>query len=186
MRTGKIVCYCFFFFFFLTVASYGADVAKIGIVDFQKILQNSNPGKKSMAEINQKGEELKADLENKGKEIEEMRTSLEREVMVLEKKKIEEKEREFRIKVGDFKALEQKYANELRSLNLRLSERIRKDIFDLAEAIGKKEGYLLIMEKREAGVIYSPNAIDITDRLIQQLNTKFSQTGDDKEKSKKD
>lgn len=185
MRTGKIVCYGLFIFFFIAVSSYGADVAKIGVVDFQKILQTSVAGKKAMTEINKKGEELKTDLENKGKELDEMKNNLERELMVLEKKKIEEKEREFRIKVGDFKALEQKYSNELRSLNMKLSDRIRKDIFDLAETMGKKEGYLLILEKREAGVIYSPTTIDVTDKLIQQFNAKSAQAADDTEKTKK-
>ena len=185
MRNGKVVCCFIFFFFFVVVSSFGADVAKIGTIDFQRILQTSNPGKKAMAEINKKGEALKKDLEKKGMAIEEMGKSLERERMVLEKEKFLEKEREFRIRVNDFKTLEQKYANELRSMNMRLSERLRKDLFALAEAMGKKEGYLLILEKREAGVVYSPGTIDVTDKLIQQFNAKFVQESDKKANNKK-
>ena len=40
--------------------------------------------------------------------------------------------------------------------------------------MGKKEGFLVIFEKREAGVLYSPDTIDITDRLIQRYNAIFS------------
>jgi Skp family chaperone for outer membrane proteins len=38
--------------------------------------------------------------------------------------------------------------------------------------MGKKEGYLLIINK--FGVIYSPNSIDVTDKVIGKLNTKFA------------
>ena len=87
----------------------------------------------------------------------------------------EEKEREFRIKINDFKSLEKKYKEEFKVVNNRLVNRIKKDVFELIEEIGKKEGYLLIIEKHEAGVMYSPTAIDITDKLIIQYNEKVAQ-----------
>ena len=58
----------------------------------------------------------------------------------------------------------------LKDLNLKLSDRIKKDVFDIVEEIGKREGYLLILERRFGGVVYAPNAIDITSKVIQRYN----------------
>ena len=86
----------------------------------------------------------------------------------------DEKERELRIKLGDLKALEQKFKSEFNALNQNLIARIHKEIFEIAGEIGKKEGFLLIIEKREAGVFYAPDAIDITDKMIQRFNQDFA------------
>ncbi len=176
MRTGKIVfitVVCLFFF--LGISSYAADIAKIGVADFQRIFEISNAGKAAQAEIKSQGEKMEADLRQKGAELEELKKKLEREAVVISKEMREEKEREFRIKVSDFKALEGKYKLQFNDLNKQLSNRLQEKLLTLVEELGKKEGYLLIIEKREAGVLYSPNTIDVTDKLIQQLNAGSSQ-----------
>jgi outer membrane protein len=49
---------------------------------------------------------------------------------------------------------------------------LRQDVFELVEEIGKKEGYLLIINN--FSVMYSPGSIDITDKLIKQMNDKYA------------
>ena len=80
------------------------------------------------------------------------------------------------------KSIYKELEKQIKELNNKLVNRIKKDVFDLIEEIGKKEGYLLIVEKREAGVMYSPSAIDITDKLIPQYNEKV-ETGPQKYKN---
>ncbi len=184
MRTCKmvfvttVICFCF-----LATSSYGADVAKIGIVNFQRILETSSAGKMAMAEINKRGKKMEADLKKKGGEIEAIKTKLEREALVMSKEMREEKEREIRININDFKSLQKKYRAEFKEYEKRLISRIQKQVFDIIAGMGKKEGYLLIIERREAGVMYSPNTIDITDQLIQKYNSEFVQKAE-KEKNK--
>ena len=60
----------------------------------------------------------------------------------------------------------------MQKLEGKLMQQLSDDINAIVEEIGKKEGYLLIINK--LGVIYSPNSIDITDKIIGKLNTKFS------------
>ena len=175
MQTVKIASATAILFLFSLTVSYGADVAKIGVVDFQRILEVSSAGKSAQAEIKSQGEKMETDLKKKGSELEELKKKLEREALVMSMEMREEKEREFRIKINDFKSLEKKYKEEFKVVNNRLVNRIKKDIFELIEEIGKKEGYLLIIEKHEAGVMYSPTAIDITDKLIIQYNEKVAQ-----------
>jgi outer membrane protein len=156
-------------------ASFGADVAKIGVVNFQTILEKSDAGKTAMAEINKHGKELEASLKKKGEEIEAIKNKLEREALVMSKEMREEKEREIRISTNDLKILQNKYTADLRQLEAKLVRNIQKEVLEIIAEIGKKEGFLVIFEKREAGVMYSPDTIDITDRLIQKYNSIYSQ-----------
>lgn len=163
---------------FLFVASgLAADVAKIGIVDFQKILTTSEAGKEAQGEISTKGKAMEADLKAMGSELEEAKERLEREAMVMAPEKRAEKERELRIKLMDFKDREKQYKKEFNDYNMQLVGKFRKDIFVIAEEIGKKDGYLLILEKNESGALYFPGSIDITDQLIQKYNQTFSKKG---------
>jgi len=155
-------------------SSYGADVAKIGIVNFQKILEKSDAGKKATAEINKRGKEMEDSLKKKGEEIEANKKKLEREALVMSKEMREQKEREIRISINDFKTLKNKYMADFKQHEALLVRDIQKKVLDIVAEMGKKEGFLVIFEKREAGVLYSPDTIDITDRLIQQYNTIFS------------
>ncbi len=175
MRALKIVFVASIFsFFFLLNASFGADVAKIGIVDFQRIFITSNAGKLAQSKINDHGKKMEADLKKKGAEIEELKKKLEREILVISKEMREEKERELRIKTNDFNFLNKKYVREFKGIEKKIVNRIKKDILKLVEEIGKNKGYLIIIEKRDAGVLYAPSSIDITDILIQKYNAEFA------------
>ncbi|MEA3280690.1 MAG: OmpH family outer membrane protein, partial [Thermodesulfobacteriota bacterium] len=177
MRIGKTIFFATFFFFVTVTALYAADVAKIGVVDFQRILEASSAGKAAKVEIDKQGKKMESALKKKGTAIEEMQKKLERDALVMSKEMRDEKQRAVRIKINDIKNLQQKYISDFKQIEARLVTRIKKDIFELVKEMGKKEGYLLVVEKREAGVLYMPKTIDLTDRLIQQYNKKYAKKG---------
>ncbi|MEJ2168403.1 MAG: OmpH family outer membrane protein, partial [Desulfobacterales bacterium] len=88
--------------FYLSSYCFAADVAKIGIIDLQKILETSDAGKSIQNELKAHKDKMESDLQQKGAEIETIGKRLEREAMVMSKDMREEKEREQRIKINDF------------------------------------------------------------------------------------
>jgi len=156
------------FLFYLSSSGLAADVAKIGVLDLQKILETSDAGKSIQNELKIQKDKMESDLKQKGAEIETIGKRLERESMVMSKDMREEKEREQRIKINDFKTLQKKYRTELQTLEVQLMNDLQNDLKALVETMGKKEGYLMIINK--LGVLYAPTSIDITDQVIQQLN----------------
>ena len=156
-------------------AGFCADVAKIGVVEFQRLFDNSDAGKEIKAEITAKGKLMEAELKEKGAEIEELKKRLEREALVMSKEMREEKEREFRIKVNDIKILQKKYEAELQGIQKELMKGLQSDTLKVIEEIGKSGGYLMIMDKR--GVLYSPSTTDITDEVIKKFNQQHAQKG---------
>ena len=155
-------------------ASHSADIAKIGVIDMQRVLETSSAGKAAISEIKKQKQEMESELQKKKGEIEELRKQLERDAMVLSREKREEKEREGRIKLNDFKTMQKRYVTELKQQEKIHLQRIQKDVLDLIQGIGKKEGYLLIVNK--ISVLYSPMSIDITDQLIKEYNVKYAKS----------
>jgi len=153
-------------------ASYGADVAKIGVIDMQRVLETSSAGKAALSEIKQQKQKMESELQRKKEEIEELRKQLERDAMVLSREKREEKEREGRIKLNDFKTMQKRYVAELKQQEKKFLQHMKKDVFELIQQIGKKGGYLLIVNK--VGVLYSPVSIDVTDQLIKDYNIQYA------------
>lgn len=153
-------------------SGFCADGAKIGVVDFQRLFENSDAGKEIKAKITTQGQEMEAELKQKGAEIEEIKARLEREALVMSTEMREEKEREFRIKVNDIKTLQKKYEVELQGVQKKLMGGIQSETLAIIDQIGKSEGYLLIMDNR--GVLYAPSTIDITDAVIKQYNANYA------------
>ncbi len=172
MKFGKSLWMGSLLFLVLTfcVGSVSAEATKIGVVDFQKILELSNSGKAAQNEINAQGKLMENELKDKGKEIEELEKKLERESLVMSREMREEKQRDLRIKVGDYKALQQKYMEDFKMLESRVINRIQKEVVGIIQDYGKKENFLMIVEKRSGGVVYAQSTIDITDTIIQLYN----------------
>lgn len=150
--------------------AFSADPVKIGVVDLQKILETSNFGKAAQNELKVQRDKMQADMKQRGNEIQEIESRMQREAMVMSKETREEKEREHRIKVSDFQALQRKYQSDLQEIERKLMGRLQTEITSLVSEIAKKDGYLLVISN--IGVIYSLPSTDLTERLIQELNAK--------------
>ena len=164
------------FFFGFIPEVFCADVAKIGIFNFQKILQESSAGKMIQKEVTAKGNEFQKKLKAEKDQLDELKKAFEREALVLSPEKQNEKQREFRIRVNDFKKMQENFAKEFKQLEIKFINEIQKEVFQIIDKIGKEEGYLLILERKTAGVVYHPAQLDITDQIIKKYNLQISKT----------
>ncbi|MCU0598456.1 MAG: OmpH family outer membrane protein [Desulfobacterales bacterium] len=150
---------------------FAADAAKIGVVDFQKVLTESESGKSVEATMQKRGKEMESGLRDLGTQIEQLTEQLNKDAMVLTKEKRDEKQRELEIKKYDFQNMQKKYQSEFRDLEAKYIDKLKKEIFELAKEIGQKEGYLLVIE--QSAVLYYPESIDITAKLVEAYNKKY-------------
>jgi outer membrane protein len=154
---------------FVSTAS-AAGVVKIGIVDFQKILTTSNYGKRATDELNKKGKDMEGDMKAKETELLDLQKKFEKDSVVMAKDKKEEKQKELRAKFNDFKTLRAKYMDEFKNMQANHFNKIRGEVLNVTSAIGKKEGFTIIIEKNEGGIMYSEGALDITDKVVSEYN----------------
>jgi outer membrane protein len=178
MQIRKITLILILFFgVFVLGSSMGfcADVAKIGTINFQKIFESSTAGKTAKEEITREGQRMEAELKKEGDEIKSIQEMLERDAGVLSKEARDEKKWQLSRKLEDAKALKRKYDRQIQEFQMEHVNQIKKDVFDIIQEYGKKEGYLLILET--IGVIYAPDSLDVTDQIIKIYNTQYDKKG---------
>ena len=154
----------------LVPAAFCADAVKIGIIDFERIMKESSAGKMNQKTLNNKGTELKGKLEKEKQRLDQIGQAFEKEALVLSDDKKRERERDFRNQVEDFRIMQQDYANELKNLEIKMINDMQKAVYEIANDLGKKEKYTIIIEKKNAGVIYIADQVDITDIVIKKYN----------------
>lgn len=158
-----------------TCSAFAADTTKIGVVNFEKIVKESSAGKVMQKELSAKLEQLQAQLQAEGKKVKDMQAALEREALVLSAEKKLERQRELRDRADDLKKMNTDYTQEMQILQNKRMNQIQKDIFDITNKLGKAKGYLLIIEKKVGGVIYTANQVDITDEVIKEYNSIYAE-----------
>jgi len=178
----------FFIIIAFVIPSYGADVVKIGVVDTQKVLDTSLLGKQMTNELHKLHTGFSTDLEAKGKDIQKLQKEVEelslskKTLSVANKEKFDKKTRELRIKIYDAEKLKEKYQNDFNKEEIKRLKNITQIVEEIIAEVGKKEGYLLI--KNTHGTLYSPEEIDITDKIIKLLDSQYKKE-EVKERKKK-
>ena len=145
---------------------------KIGIVDFQKVVEQSEPGQRVEAGLKQEGGRMEAELKKDKEELDALKEKLEREAMVMSREAREEKEIEFRVKVRNLQEKEKSYREDLRNKQRQEVNTLRKEVLEIAQEVGKSEGFTMVISR--VGVLYHDPAVDLTDKVIQLLNKRMA------------
>ncbi len=157
--------------FMFSVNVFAASIAKIGAVNKDKVLNTSDHGKDIVSTLKELNKKMMSNLNAKNKDYTDLSKKLEREAVVMSEEARGKMERQKRQMENDLNALRIEYEKQMRMKQQELMIKISKDIDEIVQKIGKKEGYLLIVDRRS--VIYCPEEYDITDKVITGLNAAY-------------
>ena len=146
-----------------------ADAAgtRIGYVDIQRVLVRSVAGVAAREQLERERVTMQKDLEARKTEIDKLREELEKKGLVLSADSRREKEEVLQRKVRDARRLGEDLDKELQRKEQLMVNRIGQEVVVVIERLGKDRGFLLIMEKRGAGVIYGDPEGDMTEEVIK-------------------
>jgi outer membrane protein len=182
MRRSTAILVCFLLLTLTAAGAAAAEPLKVGILDFQKVLETSKAGRAAKEKINVAGKDMETELKQRKEKIEQESKDLERELLVMEEEARKQREieirQQMRDQVRDFRELQQRYYNEFKTQEQTLIRKIQKEVFELAEKMGKEEGFSLILERRESAALYFDHSLDITDLLIQRYDKTYSETAE--------
>ncbi len=165
----RIVIFTIFFMLLFTVQSWSEDI-KIAVVDLQQVLEKSDPGQKAINKLKSEFSDIKGKLDKKKSEIDKLREEIQKQSLVLSQEAQIDKETAYKQKVRDFKDLYQSYQKKMQLKEQKLREPIIKELVEVIRGYGKNHGYTLILDKKNGGVIYNNEAIEITNQVIVKLN----------------
>lgn len=147
-----------------------AQVGKVAIIDVERVLLESKRGKSGLQEIDTLRQSKEAESKRMQEEISNLRQRLSEGSLSLPDDKIAELQKDMEAKVIALRRFQEDANAELTKLRNAVLQRIEKSVFPVINEIGKEDGYTLIFNKYNSGLIYADDAVDITDRVIQRYD----------------
>jgi outer membrane protein len=142
---------------------------KIGFVDLNKALNESEKGKNATKILEGIVKSKKDILMKKEKELKVLDEELKKQSSVLNPDSLKNKTEELNKLYKDYQRMVKDFQEEVQKKEA-FTQEIQKGLLNITQKIGKDEGYSIILEKNASGLIYGQKAIDLTDRLIKQFN----------------
>ncbi len=170
MKTKFIICVLLLIICHLSLVtlSSAAELMKIGYIDLQRIVYESEAGKKAKSELDALIKSKQAVVDEKRKTLEKLKSDMEKQVSALSPEARKAKQDEYEKNEREFLRFAQDSETELRKKDAELKEMIVKEVFELMDKIGKEEGYTMILDR--SMVIYGNKEIDITNIVIKKYN----------------
>ena len=162
------ICCLFFALIMLPVSSRAADAIKFGSIDVQKVLNESETGKKAKSDLETLIKTRQSNIDEKGKAIEKLKTDVEKQASVLSSEARKNKEDELEKLLREYQRIVQDSQAEIKKKEGEFTDTILREIRELIEKIGEEEGYTLIIER--GMVLYSNKGIDITDSVLKKYD----------------
>jgi outer membrane protein len=152
--------------------AHAQDAIRIAVVDIDQAINATDQGKQARDELEKKRKAAEAQLKpmmEKGKamaeEIQSKRFVLSEEALYQKQLDLAELQNDARARMGELEG-------QFKVDSERLVGPLRQKLVGIINDIGKDEGFTLILERNTPGVLYSREALDITDLVIERFNKK--------------
>ena len=169
VRTGAFVALVLL----LGVASAAAaqDV-KIGIVDIEQALVSTEEGKAAREEITRKNREARAQVEPMMEQRKTLADELQGKKYVLSDDAMFQKQVQLAELENKIKSKIEELDGQLKIEQGKMLAPLQNKLQSIVESIGKEQGFTLILARNNPYVMYSREALDITDLVVARFNQK--------------
>lgn len=176
------------FFVSMMILCYASAEAqrgiRVGYVDMPYILENVPEYQKASAQLEQRMQGWKTEIEKMESEIGQMEASLKNERVLLTKELIEEREEEIDIKRQTLSDYQQKRfgaQGDFIKQKQQLIQPVQDQVFNEMQKIGEQKKYDMILERSETTMLYSDDRHDLSDDVLKAIG----RTGKTKDKEER-
>jgi len=149
-----------------------AEEVKIAVVDLDQAINATDQGKKAREELQGKQKQAEGQLKpmyEKGKALAE---EIQSKRFVLSEDALRKKQLDLADIQNDLKSKGAELEGQFKIDYERLVGPLRDKLLGILSEFGKEQGYTLILERNTPGVVYTKEALDITDQVVQRFNKK--------------
>jgi len=149
-----------------------ASLPQLATVDVQQLLLESKAGKQAKEKVEAERNLKQKEITAREEEISRLQREFEKQASILSESARKEKQEAIDRKMRDLRRLYDDFTRDLQKKEADLVRDLLKDITVLIRDYGKEKGYTLILERAQAGIIYSADEIDLTREIIAIYNAK--------------
>jgi len=157
--------------FTFSMRTYAQEI-KIGLVDFQKALNDVEEGKTAKARLKTEFDTKQKTLDALQNQLKQMKDNLEKQKVALSKDALAQKTNEYQEKFIELQKKLAEFRAELQQKESDYTGKIIVVLKQIVQEIGAKDKYTLIFEKGQDVVLYSGNASDLTPQVISAYNSR--------------
>ncbi|MFA5323461.1 MAG: OmpH family outer membrane protein [Smithella sp.] len=148
--------------------SFAAD--KIGFINLQEIMQNSNAGKKAAEDFKKFYEKETQDIKAAEKELKKMKEELEKQSSLMTQSSRSEKEAAYQKKMRDYQLLVNDTNEELKKRDQEMTQKLMPGIIKVVRSISEKEKYTLVIDVATMPIPYYAKENEFSKKVIEEFN----------------
>jgi outer membrane protein len=153
-----------------TPAQAAAPALKVGVVDVQQILNQSQRGMAVKQRLEQERTGRQKDLDAKQAELQKLQQDLEKQAAVLSEQAKREKREALERRVRDVRRLAEDANRDLEKRVREAEVEVTREIFGVIQEYGRDQAYSVILER--SNIVFAGQAVDITPEIIKRYDAK--------------
>jgi outer membrane protein len=143
---------------------------KIGFIDIQRIISESQAGKKAKDRFQAQVKKAESDVQKERQDLERLKNDLDKKGPLLKEEERRNLEADFQKRSVSLQRTMGDYQQDLQRKNNEMMAEILKELEQVVTEVGKAEKFTLILERSQ--ILYSDQATDITSRVIEVYNSR--------------
>jgi outer membrane protein len=160
---------------FAQTAPTPASIGKIGVIEVQKIVQESAVGKESLARVQKVQQAKQDDLAKRQKELREMEQKIQDQGKALSEDAMEKLQKDYQAKALDLKRFQDDATRELEESQRKELGELEKRIMPVINEVAREQGYALVFNKFNSGLLFADDkAVDLTEAVITRFNSQIA------------
>jgi outer membrane protein len=172
MRGDKALALVFLAGLLLFSLGAGEQGLKMGIVDLEQALASTEEGKAAREEMGRKQREAEQKVQPMVDRFNEMKEEIKSKKFVLSDESLFQKQLDLAELQNEIQSNLKELEGQLKVDEERLYGPLRAKMIEIVGDVGKDQGFTVIMARGSPGLLYTREAIDITDAVIQKFNQK--------------
>jgi len=145
---------------------------KIGVVDIDQAISSTTEGKAAREEFARKQRDAEAKVQPMIEKYQALEEDLKQKKFVLSDEALFQKQLDLAQMRNEIEGKMKELENQLQLDQKRLEGPLTKKLVDVIEGAGKESGFTMILRRGSPGLLYTREALDITDLIIQKYNQK--------------
>ena len=154
----------------LLATSASAQEIKIGYVDLQRALNDSEAGRKAKEDFKKQVDRLQVDLKKQKDDLDSLKDRLEKKALVMKEDERREMEKDYQRKLRDFERSYKDSQGELQLKDNELTRDLLQELQGIIAEYGQRGNYTVILELSSSSVLYGDPKVDLTDQIIAAYN----------------
>ena len=155
----------------MAVALPAVAQSKVAVIDVQRVVTESDPGKEVMQNLRVLSDAKAQEGQNLQQEMAALQDQFNKQRFTVSEQRQAEMSKEIEDKQIAIRRFQDDAQRELQEAQRRELGGLEERILPIIDQIGKEQGYTLIFNKFQSGLVYADETVDVTDTVITRFNT---------------